>query len=525
MSDTNPPRPVVLCILDGWGVREDSRDNAVAQANTPVWDGLMTSCPHGTLEASEESVGLPKGQFGNSEVGHMNIGAGRVLYQDLLRIDSACEDGSLRDIPTLIGFIQKLKESSGVCHLMGLVSPGGVHAHQNHIAALAHAVTEAGVPVAVHAFLDGRDTPPLTAKDYISKLMADTKDCPGLCFGTVCGRFYAMDRDNRWDRVAAAYEAMVEGRGKQVADVISAITSSYDVTVTDEFVVPTVIEGYDGMKEGDGILMANFRADRVREILTALLDPYFEGFERTRMARFAAALGMTEYSPRLNKYLDAMFSTPHYENIMAWAVCCAGMKQLRIAETEKYAHVTYFFNVSNEQQFEGEDRILVPSPRVPTYDVQPEMAAPKVTQRLIKAIEGGEYGFIVVNFANPDMVGHTGSMSAAVKAVETIDVCLGQLVSALDKAGGAMLVTADHGNIELMRDPETGQPHTSHTCNPVPGVLVGGPADVTSLRHGCLADIAPTLLALMGLDHPKEMTGQSLLVMASEHVGAKAASA
>jgi len=516
---------VVLCILDGWGVREDAQDNAVAQASTPVWDGLVAGCPHGTLEASEESVGLPQGQFGNSEVGHMNIGAGRVLYQDLLRIDAACEDGSLGDIPTLVGFIQKLKESGGVCHLMGLASPGGVHAHQAHIVALARAVTEAGVPVAVHAFLDGRDTPPLTAKDYISKLMADTKDCPGLRFGTVCGRFYAMDRDNRWDRVAAAYEAMVEGKGKRVTDVISAITASYGVSVTDEFVVPTVIGDYDGMKEGDGILMANYRADRVREILTALLDPYFESFERARMARFAAALGMTEYSPRLNKYLDAMFSTPHYENIMAWVVCCAGLKQLRIAETEKYAHVTYFFNVSNEQQFEGEDRILVPSPRVPTYDVQPEMAAPEVTRQLIEAIEGGEYAFIVVNFANPDMVGHTGSMSAAIRAVETIDNCLGRLVSALGKAGGAMLVTADHGNIELMRDPETGQPHTSHTCNPVPSVLVGAPDDVTSLRHGCLADIAPTLLALMWLKHPEEMTGHSLLVTASERTGAKAASA
>jgi 2,3-bisphosphoglycerate-independent phosphoglycerate mutase len=525
MNDINRPRPVVLCILDGWGVRENPRDNAVAQASTPIWDDLLASCIHGTLEASEESVGLPKGQFGNSEVGHMNIGAGRVLYQDLLRIDAACEDGSLGDILTLVGFIQKLKESGGVCHLMGLVSPGGVHAHQNHIAALIRAVTTAGVPVAVHAFLDGRDTAPLTAKDYISELIAATKDCPGLRFGSVCGRFYAMDRDSRWGRVTAAYEAIMEGRGKRVADVISAISASYDVAVTDEFVVPTVIGNYGGMKEGDGILMANYRADRVREILMALLYPHFEGFERTRTAHFAAALGMTEYSPRLNKYLDAMFSTPHYENIMAWVVCCAGMKQLRIAETEKYAHVTYFFNVSNEQQFEGEDRILIPSPRVPTYDVQPEMAAPEVTRRLIEAIEGGKYGFIVVNFANPDMVGHTGSMSAAVQAVETIDTCLGRLVSALHKAGGAMLITADHGNIELMRDPKTGQPHTSHTCNPVPSVLVGGPADVTSLRHGCLADIAPTLLALMGLDTPKEMTGHSLLVTASENAGAKLASA
>ncbi len=525
MSNTSPPRPVVLCILDGWGLRDDARDNAVAQASTPVWSSLLASWPHGTLDASEESVGLPKGQFGNSEVGHMNIGAGRVLYQDLLRIGSACKDGSMRDIPTLIGFIQKLKESGGVCHLMGLVSPGGVHAHQDHIAALARIVTAAGVPVAVHAFLDGRDTPPLTAKDHISEMMADTKDCQDLRFGTVCGRFYAMDRDNRWDRVALAYAAMVEGRGKRVVDVISAITASYDITVTDEFVVPTVIAGYDGMGEGDGILMANFRADRVREILTALLDPYFESFERIRMARFAAALGMTEYSPRLNKYLDAMFPTPHYENIMAWVVCCAGIKQLRIAETEKYAHVTYFFNVSNEQQFESEDRILVPSPRVPTYDVQPEMAAPEVTRRLIEAIEGGDYGFIVVNFANPDMVGHTGSMSAAIRAVETIDTCLGRLVPALNRVGGAMLITADHGNIELMRNQKTGQPHTSHTCNPVPSVLVGSPADVTSLRHGCLADIAPTLLALMGLEHPKEMTGQSLLVTASKRVGAKIASA
>ncbi len=524
MTRSKVPRPVVLCILDGWGVREEAENNAILQARTPVWDRLLKSCPKGTLDASGTSVGLPAGQFGNSEVGHMNIGAGRVIYQDLLRIDNACSDGSLETNPALASFLDKLKKSGGTCHILGLISPGGVHAHQDHIVALVKTIGASGVPVAIHAILDGRDTPPLSAKDFVSKLLADLRDDKNYRIATVSGRYHAMDRDKRWDRVERAYAAMADGEGKDVPDALSAITASYDVTVADEFVIPTVIGDYAGMKDGDGILMANFRADRVREILTALLDPDFAEFGRSRVVRFTAALGMVEYSTKLNRFLDTMFPHPSLENIMGWIVSRAGRKQLRIAETEKYAHVTFFFNGGGEQEFAGEDRILVPSPRVPTYDVRPEMSAFELTKRLIHAIESGDYDFIVANYANPDMVGHTGSISAAMKAVETVDTCLGRLVSAVEEAGGVMLITADHGNIEIMRDPKTGHAHTSHTSNPVPSVLVCAPADVAGMRRGCLADIAPTLLDLMGIAKPADMTGQSLIVSsAADHALAKIA--
>jgi len=511
MTESNAPHPLVLCILDGWGVRDEVKDNAILQARTPVWDRIMETYPHGLLEASEESVGLPKGQFGNSEVGHMNIGAGRILLQDLLRIDAAIADDSLADNPALKSFVNALKDEQGTCHIIGLLSPGGVHAHEDHILALIRVIAGQGVPVALHAILDGRDTPPLSAGGSLEKVTAAIKGLGNVRIASVTGRYYAMDRDRRWKRVAPAYAAIADGDGKRVSDAFSALEASYDLAVTDEFMIPTVIGNYGGMADGDGLLMANFRADRVREILSALLDPDFNQFPRQRPIRFSAALGMTEYSRALNKFLATMLPSHKLENTLGEVVAKKGLRQLRIAETEKYAHVTFFLNGGEEREFDGEDRILVSSPRVATYDLQPEMSAPEVTAKLVGAIESGTYDLIIANFANADMVGHTGIMSAAVKAVETLDSCLDRVVAAVESVGGAMLITADHGNIEIIHDSSTHQPHTSHTSNPVPSVLIGAGDGVKALRHGCLADIAPTLLDIMGIEQPAEMTGRSLL--------------
>jgi len=504
---------VVLCILDGWGNRAETDFNAVAIAATPNWDRLTGSLPQTQLNASGLEVGLPEGQMGNSEVGHMNLGAGRVVMQDLPRIDAAVADGSMAASPVLAEFVAALKNSRGTCHLMGLLSPGGVHSHQDHMVALARAVRGGGVPVVVHALLDGRDTPPRSAKDYVQRFLADAADVAGLTIGVVSGRYYAMDRDKRWDRVEKAYRALVDGTGQRRApDAVTAVQRSYDENVSDEFVLPTVVAGYTGMKDGDGILMANFRADRVREILGALVDPRFDGFRRERTVTFAARLGMAEYSKDLNGFFSVLFPALDLTNILGELVSDAGLSQLRIAETEKYAHVTFFFNGGREQVYEGENRILVPSPKVATYDLQPQMSAPEVTDRLVEAIGSEKYDLIIANYANGDMVGHSGILEAAVKAVETVDACLGRVEAAVVKAGGVLLVTADHGNCEMMRDPETGQPHTAHTLNPVPLILVNGPAWAHGLRGGRLADIAPTLLRLLGLRQPKEMTGRSLIV-------------
>ncbi len=509
-------RPVVLCVLDGWGHRPDSRDNAIAQARAPNFNRMIETCPHAFLDASNEEVGLPHGQMGNSEVGHMNLGAGRTVNQELLRIQKAIDDGTLAQSEAMTGLIAKLKETGGTCHLMGLLSPGGVHAMQDHMAALARILDEAGIRVAVHAFLDGRDTPPQSAKGYLDKFCADTRDLAHVRIGTVSGRYYAMDRDKRWDRVEKAYDALVDARGKAAPDAQAAVALAYDRGETDEFVLPTVLEGYGGMTDGDGVLMANFRGDRARQILSALLEPDFDGFARTRTVKFAAATGMAEYSAPLAKRMSAIFPPQRLTNILGEIVAKAGMTQLRIAETEKYAHVTFFFNGGEETPFPGEERILVPSPKVATYDLQPEMSAVEVTDRLVEAIGSGKYDFVLVNYANADMVGHTGKLDAAIKAIETVDACLGRLQEAVAKAGGALLITADHGNAELMRDPDTGAPHTAHTLDVVPVVLVGGPADAKALHDGRLADVAPTLLELIGLDLPAEMTGRSLIVHTSE---------
>ena len=518
MTRQKRPRPVVLCILDGWGESSGDDHNAIRLANTPVWDGFMQDCPHACIDASELHVGLPEGQMGNSEVGHMNIGAGRVVMQDLPRIDAALASGELAGNPRLLLFIDKLKASGGTCHLMGLMSPGGVHSHQNHIAALARILDGAGVPVAVHALLDGRDTPPSSARGFMDWFLMETEGCARLRVATVGGRYWGMDRDKRWDRVALAYDALVDGEGEQAADALAAIDAGYARGETDEFIKPTVIGGYRGMADGDGLLMANFRADRVRQILTALLDPAFDAFPRARVVTFAAAAGLTEYSAALNSFLTALFPPESRSHVLGEIVSEAGLKQLRIAETEKYAHVTFFLNGGEETQYPGEERILVPSPKVATYDLKPEMSAYEVTDKLVAAIDGGRFDLVVVNYANTDMVGHTGNLDAAIKAVEAVDRCLGRVRDAVVRAGGTMLITADHGNAETMEDPQTHEPHTAHTLNRVPVVLVNGPAEVGRLHDGQLADVAPTILALMQLPQPKVMTGRSLL-----QAGAKAA--
>jgi 2,3-bisphosphoglycerate-independent phosphoglycerate mutase len=501
------PRPVMLVILDGFGWRADTADNAVAQARKPTFDRLWSTCPHAFLHTSGLDVGLPDGQMGNSEVGHMNIGAGRVVMQDLPRISKALEAGELPTMPAFQTLVSKLQASGGTCHLMGLVSPGGVHSHEKHAVAVARALAQAGVPVAVHAFTDGRDTPPRSGAECIHRLQAALP--AGARIATVSGRYYAMDRDKRWDRVAKAYATVAEAQGPHFADAPSVVDDAYGRDVTDEFIVPATINGYRGMRDGDGILCFNFRSDRVRELLAALLEPGFDGFARPNVKHFAAVVGMTRYSDELAPYMGVLFPPQSMEKLLGEVVSAAGRTQLRTAETEKFPHVTYFLNGGEEKQYPGEDRVMVPSPKVATYDLQPEMSAPELADKAVASILSEKYDLIVLNFANPDMVGHTGSLPAAIQAVETVDAGLGRIVAAVAKVGGALLVTADHGNCELMRDPVTGGPHTSHTTNPVPVVLVGTAAG--SIHEGRLADISPTLLQLMGLPQPAEMTGHTLI--------------
>jgi len=497
----------MLVVLDGWGWREEKADNAVRLARTPTFDRLWSSCPHALLKTSGEDVGLPAGQMGNSEVGHLNIGAGRIVKQTLQRITDAIADHAIDKAPALTGLIERLRASRGTCHLMGLLSPGGVHSHQDHGAALAHLLAKASIPTVVHAFTDGRDTPPRSAGDDIKRFAAALP--ASVKVATVSGRYYAMDRDKRWDRVAKAYAAIVAADAPRFPDAAAVIADSYAHDKSDEFVVPAAVGDYAGMKDGDGVLCFNFRADRVREILLALLDTKFSGFARPRTVKIAAAVGMTPYSEELDALMQAIFPPDDLAHVLGEIVADAGRAQLRMAETEKYPHVTYFLNGGREEPYRGEDRIMVPSPKVATYDLQPEMSAPELTDKAVAAIGSGKYDLIVLNYANPDMVGHTGSLPAAIKAVETVDAGLGRIADAIGKSGGALLVTADHGNCEMMRDPATGGPHTSHTTGPVPVLVVGG--GEATVRDGRLADIAPTLLELMGLPKPAEMTGGSLL--------------
>lgn len=507
------PRPVVLCVLDGWGFREDAPDNAVTRAQTPVFRKYWASCPHALLDASEDCVGLPHGQFGNSEVGHMNLGAGRVVYQDLPIIDCAIGSGEMKSNPALLDFIAALKKSGGTCHLMGLVSPGGVHSHQDHITALANIVAKAGVNVDIHAFLDGRDTPPRSALGYIEMLLNNIADIGGARIATVCGRYYAMDRDKRWERVELAYDLLSSGRGLRADDPVEAIRLSYIVNISDEFMQPLALDGYEGMMDGDGLLFANYRTDRAREISEAFCAPDFSGFERKKVVKFASVVSMVEYSAKLAKRMTALFPPRKIADGLGETVAKAGLTQLRIAETEKYPHVTFFFNGGREETFAGEKRILVPSPKVATYDLQPEMSAREVTDKVVEAIGSDSFDLIVLNYANPDMVGHTGNMEAAIKAVETVDECLGRLFAAVEKRGGVVLLTSDHGNCEMMLDRTTQGPHTAHTMSRVPVALIGAKG-VKALESGILADVAPTVLELMGLPKPAAMTGHSLIVHA-----------
>ena len=500
-------KPVVLCILDGWGHSELRAANAPLLATTPNFDRIMAHCPSNFLTTHGPDVGLPSGQMGNSEVGHTNIGAGRVVAMDLGQIDLAIEDGSFFENARLKAFIAKLKETGGTAHIVGLVSDGGVHGSLVHMIASINAIAAAGVPVAIHAIADGRDVAPKSAYGYFAAL---TEALPANArIATLTGRYFALDRDNRWERVKEAYDAMVLGQsGYKAADAHGAISNAYNRSETDEFVSATVLGGYGGMQEGDGVFCLNFRADRAREILAAMAQPGFDSFDVGARPKLAM-LGMVEYSEAHEAYMDTVFPSRVIVNTLGEWVAKQGLRQFRLAETEKYPHVTFFLNGGKEEPEEGEQRYMAQSPKVATYDLQPEMSAGEVTDAFVGAIEEG-YDLIVTNYANPDMVGHTGDLKAAIKACEAVDQGLGRVLAALEAAGGAMIVTADHGNCEMMTDPVSGGAHTAHTVNPVPVVLVGGP-EGAALREGRLSDLAPTLLELMGLPQPEEMTGESLI--------------
>lgn len=500
-------RPVVLCILDGWGLSDRTEANAPALARTPAFDAIMAHGPSATLVTYGPDVGLPEGQMGNSEVGHSNIGAGRVVFMDLGLIDHAIADGSFRDNAQLQVFIKSLRDSGGTAHLIGVASDGGVHGHLDHIAAAARIICAAGVPVAVHAITDGRDVAPRSADRFVPDLIERLPEQARVV--TVTGRYYAMDRDNRWDRVQAAYGAIVRGEGQAAQTPQQAVDDAYAADQSDEFIEPRVIGDYAGFAEGDGVFCLNFRADRARELLSAIADPAFDGFDRGPAAALAARLGMTKYSDAHNAWYRTVFPKRDIVNTLPAWVSQKGLRQFHLAETEKYPHVTFFLAGGKETPEPGEERRMPHSPKVATYDLQPEMSAAAVTDYLVEAIEA-RYDLIVVNYANPDMVGHTGDLKAAIRACEAVDMGLSRALDALEKAGGAMIVTADHGNCEVMVNPETGQPHTSHTLSPVPVILVGG-AEGARLRDGRLADLAPTVLQLMGLDQPSEMTGRSLI--------------
>ena len=503
------PKPVVLLILDGWGHREEVEDNALALAELPNWRRLVATRPHTLVHTEGRHVGLPDGQMGNSEVGHMNLGAGRIVYQDLTRVDAAIEDGSFFANPELLAACDAVKSSGGTLHVMGLLSPGGVHSHEQHIFAMLELAKRAGVAkVAVHAFLDGRDTPPLSAEPRLRALQALCEKLGNARIASVGGRYYAMDRDKRWDRVRRGWDAIVEAASEHRApDALSALQEAYARGENDEFVAPTVLDGAQPMRDGDAVVFMNFRADRARQLAAAFVDPAFDGFaaRRPALSRFVC---LSEYDAKLPAALA--FAPDDLRHTFGEVLADAGLTQLRIAETEKYAHVTFFFSGGREALFVGESRTLIPSPQVATYDLQPEMSCPELTDKLVAAIESQDFDAIVCNIANPDMVGHSGILEAAILAAQAVDVAIGKVADAVQRVGGALLITADHGNLEMMRDPETGQPHTAHTVGPVPLVYVG--ERQAALRSGgALRDIAPTLLDLLGLPQPAEMSGRSLL--------------
>ncbi len=503
------PKPVVLLILDGWGHREDPADNALAQADLPHWRRLWDQCPHTLVHTEGRHVGLPEGQMGNSEVGHMNLGAGRIVYQDLTRIDAAIADGSFFANEELRAACAAARDGGRTLHLLGLLSPGGVHSHESHIFAMLELARRERVPqVAVHAFLDGRDMPPKSAGPSLCALQAACTANGNATVATVCGRYYAMDRDNRWDRVQRAWDAIVDARSElHTPDAPLALEEAYARGETDEFVAPTVIGDGARVEDGDAVVFMNFRADRARQLTAAFVDPSFHGFQarRPKLSRFTC---LTEYDAKLPA--PVAFAPDDLQDTLGELVSAQGLTQLRIAETEKYAHVTFFFGGGREAPCAGEERILVPSPKVATYDLQPEMSVAEVTGKLVDAIRARRFDLVVCNLANPDMVGHTGDLGAAVLAAEAVDAAIGEITDAVRAAHGALVITADHGNLEMMRDPVTGQPHTAHTVGPVPLVYVGEREGVQLRAGGALRDVAPTLLDLMQLPVPAAMTGRSL---------------
>ncbi len=510
-------KPHVLIILDGFGYREDPESNAIFHARKPVWDRLWQERPHTLISGSGMDVGLPDGQMGNSEVGHMNLGAGRIVYQDFTRITKAILDGDFFTNPALTGAVDKANAKGGAVHLLGLLSPGGVHSHEDHIIAMIELAAQRGAKaVYVHAFLDGRDMPPQSAQPSLEKVEAKLQELvaaqklPAGRIASISGRYFAMDRDNRWDRVEAAYNLLTLGEASySAATPVQGLLAAYERGETDEFVKPTVIgSAPTPIRDGDSIVFMNFRADRARQITRAFVNPAFDKFQRKFVPQLADFVMLTEYAADIQA--TCAYPPEPLTNVFPDYLSQLGKTQLRIAETEKYAHVTFFFSGGREEPYPGEDRILVPSPNVATYDLQPEMSAPEVTDKLVEAIKSGQYDAVICNYANGDMVGHTGVFSAAVKAVETLDACVGRLVEAVESVGGEMLITADHGNCEQMEDPDSGQPHTAHTTDLVPLVYVGPRPLQLQAKDGKLSDIAPTLLKLMGLPQPKEMTGKAL---------------
>ena len=502
-------QPLALIILDGFGCREETKGNAIATARTPHLDHLMACCPHTRIGASGMDVGLPDGQMGNSEVGHTNIGAGRIVYQELTRITKSFDEGEALGNPALTAAMENARRPGQALHLMGLLSDGGVHSHIRHLYGLMEMARRFAVErVYLHCFMDGRDVPPTSGIEFIAALQQKIKELGLGQIATVSGRYYAMDRDNRWERVKLAYDAIVNGEGNKDPDPVAVMQKSYDAGVTDEFIVPTVVTEGAGIKAGDSVIFFNFRPDRARELTRTLVDPDFAGFEREKGFFPLTYICMTQYDATMPN-VEVAYRPESLANTLGEYLSRLGKTQLRIAETEKYAHVTFFFNGGVEAPYEGEDRVLIPSPKVATYDLQPEMSAYAVTDEAVRRIESGRYDVIILNYANCDMVGHTGVFEAAEKAVEAVDTCLGRLLAALEKAGGRAFLTADHGNADQMAD-ENGAPFTAHTTNPVPFVAIGF-GDIKLRSGGRLADIAPTMLQAMGLPQPEEMTGRSLL--------------
>lgn len=508
---TATPKPLVLIILDGFGHSDSPEYNAIHAANTPVYDRLLATQPHGLISGSGMDVGLPDGQMGNSEVGHMNLGAGRVVYQDFTRVTKAIRDGEFFENPAICAAVDKAAAAGKAVHILGLLSDGGVHSHQDHIVAMAELAAKRGAErIYLHAFLDGRDTPPKSAQSSIELLDATFARLGKGRIASLIGRYYAMDRDNRWERVEQAYNLIVDGKAEFSADgAVAGLQAAYERGESDEFVKATVIGAPVQVEDGDAVVFMNFRADRARELTRAFVESDFDGFARPRVPQLAGFVMLTQYAASIPA--PAAFAPEALTNVLGEYLAKNGKTQLRIAETEKYAHVTFFFSGGREEPFEGEERILIPSPQVATYDLKPEMSAPEVTDRIVDAILNQRYDVIIANYANGDMVGHTGVFEAAVKAVECLDSCIGRIVEALDKVGGEALITADHGNVEQMEDEATGQAHTAHTCEPVPFIYVGRRANVRVREGGVLADVAPTMLELLGLPVPAEMTGRSIV--------------